>query len=130
MSSLRLVAVLVPALLLAAGTASAAASAAPWTRFPLPPSNPKTAVERGLVVFESRCQICHGDENDSAGTISLGFKYNGTKPALLQERRDLTPALVKFYVRHGTGMMPFFRKTELSDQEMDDVAAYLSRKKR
>ena len=126
MSARRLCAVLAPALLLAAGSAAAS----PWTRFPLPPSNPKTAVERGQVVFESRCQICHGNENDSAGTISLGFKYHGAKPALLTERRDLTPAMVKYYVRHGSGMMAFFRKTEVSDQELDDVAAYLARKTR
>ena len=125
MSARRLCAVLIPALMLAGS-----AAAAPWTRFPIPPSNPKTAVERGAVVFQSRCEICHGNRNDSAGTQSLGFKYKGAKPALLTERGDLTPSLVKFYVRHGTGMMPFFRKTELSDAELDDVAAYLSRKRR
>ena len=54
----------------------------------------------------------------------------GAKPAPLEERTDLTPEVVKFYARHGFGMMPFFRKTELSDGDLDAIAAYLSRKQR
>jgi (+)-pinoresinol hydroxylase len=29
-------------------------------------------------------------------------------------------------VRTGVSVMPFFRKTEISDQELDALAAYLS----
>jgi mono/diheme cytochrome c family protein len=108
----------------------AAASGPPWAQSSPPPSNPTTPAERGAVVFQGRCEICHGTGRDRAGTISLGFKYGRDKPALLTERTDLTPAAVKFYVRNGSAMMPFFRKTELSDAELSDLAAYLSRKKR
>ena len=101
------------------------AAASPWTLFPTPPVNATTPVERGAVVFQGRCEICHGTGRDRAGTISLGFKYGKDKPALLTERTDLTADAVKFYVRNGSAMMPYFRKTELSD-----LAAYLSRKKR
>ncbi len=117
--------------ILAAGlllSSAAPAMAAPWTLFPAPEAKPVTAIERGAIVFQGRCEICHGKGNDRSGTISLGFKYQGAKPALLAERRDLTPALVRFYVRNGVAMMPYFRKTELSDPELDDLAAYLSRK--
>jgi hypothetical protein len=65
-----------------------------------------------------------------AGTQALEAKYKGSKPALLEERTDLTPELVRFYVRHGSGVMPFFRKTEVSDADLDALAAYLSRKHR
>jgi mono/diheme cytochrome c family protein len=105
------------------------ARAAPWTLFGEPQPKSATAVERGRAVFDARCEICHGQGNDRAGTISLQFKYKGSKPALLEERADLTPQLVRYYVRHGVAMMPFFRKTELSDQELDDLAAYLGRQR-
>ena len=52
--------------------------------------------------------------------------YNGEKPAVLEERLDLTPELVTFYVRNGVKIMPFFRKTEISDKDLADISAYLS----
>ena len=111
-------------------TLAGAAAASPWTLFPSPPAPPATsAVARGAEVFQGRCEICHGGGVDRAGTLSLRAKYDGAKPARLEERRDLTPQVVKFYVRNGSGMMPFFRKTEVSDTELDDLAAYLSRKR-
>jgi (+)-pinoresinol hydroxylase len=103
--------------------------AAPWTLFRQPQAKTPAAADRGRAVFDSRCEICHGQGNDRAGTISLQFKYQGSKPALLEDRADLTPQLVKYYVRHGVAMMPFFRKTELSDQELDDLSAYLTRRR-
>ena len=108
----------------ALAVAAGPATAAPWTLF----AEPDPAAH-GKAVFDSRCEICHGRGNDRAGTISLQFKYQGSKPALLEERTDLTPDLVRFYVRHGVAMMPFFRKTELSDAELGDLAVYLSRKR-
>ena len=54
-------------------------------------------------------------------------KYRGLKPAVLEDRTDFTPEIVKYYVRHGAGIMPFLRKTELSDADLDAIAAYLCR---
>jgi len=34
---------------------------------------------------------------------------------------------VKYFVRHGISVMPQFRKTEISDAELDALAAFLSR---
>jgi (+)-pinoresinol hydroxylase len=39
---------------------------------------------------------------------------------------DLTPDIVSYYVRNGVSIMPFFRKTEIDEQELNDLAAYLS----
>ena len=63
------------------------------------------------------------------GTAALEFHYKGSKPAVLEERTDLTPAMVKSSVRNGVSVMPRFRKTEISDTELDAVATYLTRKK-
>ena len=107
-----------------------AAGAGPWQRLPSPPLPADTPVERGRIAFRARCAICHGTEPDAAGTNSLAVKYAGSKPAPLEQRTDLTPEVVRFYARHGSGMMPFFRKTELSDAQLDEVAAYLTRNTR
>ena len=61
------------------------------------------------------------------GTVALQAKYNGAKPALLSERTDLIPAVTKTFVRHGVSIMPFFRKTEISDADLDALAAYIAR---
>jgi mono/diheme cytochrome c family protein len=34
---------------------------------------------------------------------------------------------VKTFVRNGVSIMPFFRKTEISDADLDAIAAYLTR---
>ena len=39
----------------------------------------------------------------------------------------MTPDFVKPYVRQGITVMPFFRKTEIDDSELDAIAAYLTR---
>lgn len=82
---------------------------------------------RGHDVFMAHCSHCHGQGRGMPGTASLGVKYGDALPALLEERTDLTPELVGFFVRGGVGAMAAYRKTELSDAELADLAAYLSR---
>ena len=55
--------------------------------------------------------------------------YKGATPALLKERTDLNPAYIKQVVRQGLYVMPFFRKTELSDADLNAIVAYLTRKR-
>ena len=54
-------------------------------------------------------------------------KYQGTLPALLEERTDMSPELIRTFVRNGITIMPFFRKTEVSDTDLDALVAYLTR---
>ncbi len=54
-------------------------------------------------------------------------KYKGAKTPVLEERDDLIPAYTTYVIRHGSEGMPFFRRTEISDQDMNDIAAYLGR---
>ena len=85
---------------------------------PAPPS--------GRAVYEKWCAPCHDPGVKYPGTHALMAKYQGTKPAVLLERTDLPPEIVKHFVRHGISVMPQFRKTEISDAELDALAAYLS----
>ena len=151
MSALKMIALVGAVGLIAAGPHAAEAQKAPppsaqrlegasWSTG-LVRADPglKDATERtGREVFQARCEACHGEIPRDigpglparAGTAALQAKYKGAKPALLEERLDLTPEQVRFYVRHGISIMPFFRKTEVSDADLDAIGAYIARAKR
>jgi mono/diheme cytochrome c family protein len=91
------------------------------------------AVAAGKFVFQVRCAPCHGADrggdpgrNGLPGTDALRIKYQGKLPALLEQRTDLTAPVLKVFVRRGSWSMPPFRKTEISDADIDDIAAYLA----
>lgn len=76
---------------------------------PLPLEDPQ--VVSGQVLFMSNCQKCH-----PMGESGLGLAIN-SNPA---------PKFVKrFQVRHGLGVMPSFTKSEISNDELDDILSYL-----
>jgi mono/diheme cytochrome c family protein len=92
------------------------------------PVNAQVAPQsHGRQVFEKWCAPCHGAGLGKPATAALAFKYKGETPALLEERTDLTPEIVKSMVRTGVYTMPPFRKTEISDDDLDALAAYLSK---
>jgi (+)-pinoresinol hydroxylase len=80
--------------------------------------------ERGRAVFEVWCAACH--VAGKPGSIALAVRYQGTRPASLEDRTDLMPELTKFFVRNGISIMPPFRKTEIDDEELEALAAYLA----
>jgi (+)-pinoresinol hydroxylase len=84
------------------------------------------SLDTGKRVFDKWCEPCHGDGPGRPGTAALEALYGGRKPAPLEERTDLVPALTKTFVRNGVSVMPFFRKTEISDAELESLAAYLA----
>jgi mono/diheme cytochrome c family protein len=90
----------------------------------------KDQLTHGHEVFEAWCAPCHAPVSGQerlAGTSTLEMLYKGAKPAALEQRTDLTPKQVAYYVRHGDNAMPWFRKTELSDEDVAAVGAYLAR---
>ena len=104
----------------AAGVVAAADAADPAT------------IARGKGVFRQTCAPCHaaGPGIDGSpmlpGAAALAVKYQGKVSPLLEERSDLTAEVIKVYVRNGSGTMPMFRQTEISDAEIAAVAAYLA----
>ena len=112
---------------------SAAAQEAPfpiaaWSRTTAGVEDRGTPVERGAAVFNNWCSACHsrGPQN-APGTTSLQMKYQGSVPAALEDRQDLTAEVVKVFVRNGVATMPQLRKTEVSDADLEALAAYLTR---
>lgn len=90
------------------------------------------AIARGKTKFAHSCEPCHGkgvgDDGRAMlpGTDALRIKYQGSLPAALEDRTDLSADVLKTYVRMGSFSMPPFRKTELSDAEIVDIATYLA----
>ena len=41
---------------------------------------------------------------------------------MLEQRTDLAPEFTRAIVRTGVSVMPFFRKTEISDAELDALS--------
>jgi mono/diheme cytochrome c family protein len=85
------------------------------------------AFAAGRAVYTNWCAPCHDPGVTHPGTHALTAKYQGVKSGVLLEWRDLSVSTVKVLVRHGISVMPQFRKTEISDQELDALAAYLAR---
>lgn len=96
-----------------------------WTRHTVQvtPTTP-----RGYAEYQNSCSVCHGPMPERPGTRALAAKYKGSLPAMLEERRDLSPELIRAVVRNGLTVMPHFRKTELSDTQLDAIVAYLTNK--
>lgn len=86
----------------------------------------QSAIERGHGIYQKWCFPCHGTGPGKPGTDALAAHYKGTKPAVLEERADLTPQMIRRFVRYGVLFMPSFRKTEISDADLDAVTAYLT----
>jgi mono/diheme cytochrome c family protein len=96
--------------------------------------------QRGKEVFHERCAACHGAIPKETigppylplmpGTQALQARYQGAKPAELEQRNDLTAEFVSVIVRSGLNSMPFFRPTELNDEDLSALNAYLTRRRR
>jgi ubiquinol-cytochrome c reductase cytochrome c subunit len=71
---------------------------------------------KGRDLFITSCAACHGP---GAGGDSVGGGF--VAPPLLGQ----APVIVGEAIRTGPGAMPVFGPGQISDQELDDVAAYL-----
>ncbi len=77
-------------------------------------------------LFVEKCAMCH--RRMGMGTVLLARRMN---PALapLEARTDLTVDYIKAVARQGIGNMPPVRRGELSDAQLDRIAAYLAKAK-
>lgn len=97
-----------------------------------PPAAP-SVLARGESVYKTHCIACHGAGIGNPGleykpgTDALRAKYNGQVPPVLSDRKDLDPAYVSYAVRNGVTLMPFFRKTDISDADLVALSSYLTR---
>ncbi len=86
----------------------------------------------GRLVFEQQCAPCHGtgpgDDGSPTlpGTAALDAKYGGDRPGSLELRSDLPAPVLGVILRRGSGAMPMFRKGELTDEQIEQLAAYIA----
>jgi mono/diheme cytochrome c family protein len=95
-----------------------------WTRQSVtaPPGS-----SRGYLEYQNSCSVCHGPMPERPGTRALAAKYRDSLPAILEQRTDLKPEFIRTIVRNGISLMPPFRKTEVTDEQLDAIVAYLTR---
>jgi mono/diheme cytochrome c family protein len=83
--------------------------------------------QQGKVLYGRTCIYCHGPGLWATNRLA---KRSDKEHALLENRTDLSAEGIRAIVRSGIGSMPPLRKTELSDADVDAIAAYLTRKAR
>jgi mono/diheme cytochrome c family protein len=86
----------------------------------------ESQAEQGREVFQKWCAPCHGTGLGKPGTSAAAA--HGVKPAVLEQRTDLTPQMIETAVRKGVYFMPRFRKTEISNADLAAIVAYLAHK--
>lgn len=126
-STLRTMAFGLGAVLVAMSTAHGS----PPSRTPLPQGSYPVAGPRA---YEQWCLGCHGPMPGvgmfpPAGTYTLEQRYQGRLPAVLAERSDLNEALIRLVVRQGIGNMPPTRKTEVTEEDLRAIVAFLMQPK-
>ncbi len=78
----------------------------------------------GRQLFEATCIHCH--ERSGWGTRDLARRL-GAKRSRLLERTDLDADYIRAVVRNGINSMPWYTRTDLSDRQIEAIAAYLMR---
>jgi mono/diheme cytochrome c family protein len=76
---------------------------------------------KGKEVFMSRCSVCHGESGE--GKEAIGKMFGVKMPVLgSKEVQSLDDAELKKIISQGKGKM---KPVNLSDQELNDVVAFL-----
>ena len=78
---------------------------------------------RGDRLFQEKCGMCH-----RAGGMGTGILARRLSPeqALLENRADLSSALIETAVRNGFGIMFPMSRAEVSDQQLATITNYLT----
>jgi mono/diheme cytochrome c family protein len=107
---------------------------------PLPPYQMRAQVpdkdrlhptSEGEALFSHRCGACHLAAGMGTNLITGQQVKAGQPPdkGLLANRDDLTADYVKTVVRAGKGAMPRQTRVDITDAELDKVAAFLGKGK-
>jgi len=76
-------------------------------------------------LYLKNCETCHGVGPGNPGTQALEFKYQGAIQPVLLQRKGLTPQFIEYVVRNGMNTMPFFRKTEISEVDLELISNFI-----
>ena len=76
------------------------------------------------VTYLQHCGMCHLP--GGTGTRMLRLRL-GEEGSLLAERNDLPGEYVEYVVRHGINSMPPITRADVTDKELAEIVAYLTR---
>ena len=88
-----------------------------------PVSRAAAQYERGKVLYDDKCQLCHGLKGDGKGPAAVSFNpkpANFTDPRFWPENSDRKIATT---IRKGRGPMPAF---DLKPEEIKAIIDYMS----
>lgn len=89
------------------------------------PLQDNTVLEEGKDVYNYWCAACHLPGKPAF--IALLTLHEGAVPPDLEARPDLDAQYVQYIVRNGLSVMPHFRKTQITDSQLDALANYLAK---
>jgi mono/diheme cytochrome c family protein len=81
----------------------------------------------GAGLFQARCGYCH--LKGGTGTMMLERRL-GKDKALLADRSDLDADYVVMVARNGLNSMPTITRVEVTDAELNRIAAYIATRKK
>lgn len=94
---------------------------AAWAQTPAAASPAHAA---GQKLYEKNCLVCHAAGPSFVGTNVLTARFGQGNGLLIE--RQLPSAYVEHVVRHGAGSMPGFRRSEISDSELQTLIDYMA----
>jgi mono/diheme cytochrome c family protein len=99
------------------------------TRAELPSGDRLAGGGNGEHLFSNRCGACHlaGGMGTNLLTKQMLVAKRPPTDGLLASRTDLTASYVKSVVRQGKMAMPRLSRVDVTDAELDSIAAYLGK---
>jgi mono/diheme cytochrome c family protein len=79
----------------------------------------------GKSLYRERCGMCHQTIGMAVGILSR--RPADESKGFLEDRTDLSAAFVRTVVRTGIANMPRMPRGEVSDAELEAIAAYLAK---
>lgn len=117
-----------------AATATAAVAGPPQfppyqMRAPLPAGDRLEHGKDGAALFSNRCGACHLIGGMGTNLLTKERVMAGQPPetGLLTNRTDLSRGFIKHIVRNGKLAMPRLTRVDVTDAELDAIAAYLAK---
>ncbi|MBZ5527381.1 MAG: c-type cytochrome [Acidobacteriia bacterium] len=83
----------------------------------------KEAVERGRILFEKKCALCHNADSD-VRKIGPGLKGLNQRGKFSVNDNKITDKTLKAWIESGDEQMPPFKEV-LSEKEIMDVVRYV-----
>jgi len=98
-------------------------------RAELPSGDRLAGGKDGAAVFSNRCGACHLPGGMGTNLLTKQRVMLGEPPenGLLTKRNDLTQSYVKMITRRGKLAMPALTRVEVTDAELEAIAAYLGK---